>query len=93
MIKIKETRKDCQSLKVDKFLHRFIATELVRQIERFEHMREWRIEASDTLNWCLQVQEAFFLDGRGQLGAETWRQWRFVRNEHTTRLLDRLKLK
>lgn len=50
----------------------------IRQIERLEDVREWRVPATDSLDWSLEVQEALFLDCCGKLGAEAAGDWGLV---------------
>lgn len=83
---------DAQVLVLDDLLDGFEATQLVWQVERLEDVGEWSVPACDASDRSLEMQEALFLDGRGEFSAESVREWSFVRNDDSAGLLDGLKL-
>lgn len=80
-----------QCLVVDQLSDAGQAAVLVGNVEWFEHVREWCVPTGHSQHRRFQMEEALFLDGGGQLGAESVRQWGFVGDQYATRLLNRLK--
>lgn len=75
---------------IDELLHAGQTAELVRDVERLEHVREGRVPAGDACYRRLEMEEALLLDGRCQLGAKSAREGCLVGDQHAARLFRRL---
>jgi len=59
-------------------------------VKRLVNVREWSVQAADTSWWSLKIEEAFAGNGSLQLSAETAGDWRFVGDDASTSLADRV---
>ena len=74
------------ALEVRHFFHSLETPPLVREVERFEYVREGSVVATDSLDRGLEVEEARLLDGGRQLGPKSPGIWSLVTHNNAASL-------